>query len=394
MLPKLANRWKTLPLGEMCDVIMGQAPKGDSYNEKGIGTPLIAGAADLGTITPQPKKWTSAPTKLGKRGDIILCVRATIGDLNWADAEYCYGRGVAAIRSNSRIESDFIWYWLSTCKEHLLSIGRGATFKQISKQNITSLPIPAIGLTEQRRIVARIKECMERVEEIENIRRDVAHEFESLIPAALEDIFYRNGFDEIPLFDLLREKPKNGVYLPKSNYVESGGVPIVRMGEMFRRFEVEEQVEKSVNANIKLIDDYALIEGDVLVARRSIVYEGSGSMAVVTKLNEGSIFESSIIRLRLDVKRILPPFVVAFFHSREGFYRRMSITKKATISGVNQQGLKRLTVPCPSIQDQEVSLQRVNQVRASCSEMEKLIPKAEVAALRDSILSKAFSGEL
>ena len=136
MLPNLASTWKTRPLGELCTLIMGQAPKGESYNDKGIGTPLIAGAADLGTTNPTSKKWTTSPTKIGKKGDIILCVRATIGDLNWADSEYCYGRGVSGIRAGEHLEPDFLWFWLSACKLHLLSLGRGATFKQISKKNI------------------------------------------------------------------------------------------------------------------------------------------------------------------------------------------------------------------------------------------------------------------
>jgi len=296
-----------------------------------------------------------------------------------------------------RLDREFLAYYLRSpiFLEFANVNTRGANLPRIAMKELWKheIPLPET-IDEQCRIVARIKECMERVEEIENIRKEATHDLESLIPAALEDIFHKNGFDEVPLFDLMREKPKNGVYLPKDDYVKSGGVPIVRMGEMFRRFEVKEQVERSVNATKKLVDDYGLLEGDVLVARRSIVYEGSGSMAMVTKPNEGSIFESSIIRLRFDINRILPSFVVTFFHSREGFYRRMSITKKATISGVNQQGLQRLIVPCPSIQNQEDALQRVDHVRASCSEMERLIPRTEVSALRESILRKAFTGEL
>jgi len=53
LLPNLASNWKKLPLGEVCEIIMGQAPKGTSYNDNGIGTPLIAGAADLGVKTPE-----------------------------------------------------------------------------------------------------------------------------------------------------------------------------------------------------------------------------------------------------------------------------------------------------------------------------------------------------
>ena len=58
----------------------GQAPKGGSYNVTKRGYPLIAGAGDFGKLTPAPKKYTDAPTKLSMPGDLILCIRATIGN--------------------------------------------------------------------------------------------------------------------------------------------------------------------------------------------------------------------------------------------------------------------------------------------------------------------------
>jgi type I restriction enzyme S subunit len=293
------------------------------------------------------------------------------------------------------IDGDFFIYAVNSRLDEMIRQAHGGVgLRHITKGKLEAIHLPVPKLEEQRRIVARIRECMDRVEEIESLKSFAFQEYQSLIPAALEDIFHKNGFREIPLFDLLREKPKNGVYLPKSDYVESGGIPIIRMREMFRRFEVDEQVEKSVRSNQKLRDDYGLLAGDILVARRSIVYEGSGSMAMVTMPNQGSIFESSIIRLRLDADIILPQFFVAFFHSHEGFFRRMSITKKATISGINQQGLKRLQVPCPSIPQQTDLLKRVDQVRASFGELQQLISQPEISALRESILRKAFAGEL
>jgi type I restriction enzyme S subunit len=74
------------PLSSVCEIIMGQAPSGDTYNYEGKGLPLIAGASDLGDRTPTPSRFTTAPAKLSAIGDIIICIRATIGDLNWSDA--------------------------------------------------------------------------------------------------------------------------------------------------------------------------------------------------------------------------------------------------------------------------------------------------------------------
>jgi type I restriction enzyme S subunit len=76
-----------VPLSSACEIIMGQAPPGDTYNDKENGLPLIAGASDFGEISPRPSRFTSRPSKSSEVGDIILCIRATIGDLNWSDRQ-------------------------------------------------------------------------------------------------------------------------------------------------------------------------------------------------------------------------------------------------------------------------------------------------------------------
>ena len=59
--------WIHDKLGLICKIIMGQSPKGDTYNKTGIGTPLINGAADMGEKYPEPKTWTTKPSKLSKK---------------------------------------------------------------------------------------------------------------------------------------------------------------------------------------------------------------------------------------------------------------------------------------------------------------------------------------
>ncbi|CAQ86026.1 MULTISPECIES: restriction endonuclease subunit S [Photorhabdus] len=141
-------------LVDVCEITMGQAPAGSSYNEKGMGYALIAGAGDFGEMTPHPKKYTTKASKISKVGDIILCIRATIGDLNWSDKEYCLGRGVAGLRPKKELDSKYLWHYLNTRKSLLSSKGTGSTFKQISRSHIESLEIELFPLHEQKRIAA------------------------------------------------------------------------------------------------------------------------------------------------------------------------------------------------------------------------------------------------
>lgn len=144
--------WPMVKLGDVCQITMGQAPSGSFYNEKGQGYALIAGAGDFGQKKPIPKKYTTKASKLSKLGDIILCIRATIGDLNWSDKEYCLGRGVAGLRGKESLDQGFLWHCLNYNRNALSSKGTGSTFKQISRNHIEELIIPLPPIEEQRRI--------------------------------------------------------------------------------------------------------------------------------------------------------------------------------------------------------------------------------------------------
>ena len=140
-------------LAEIADVTMGQAPEGSTYNTSGNGYPLIAGAGDFGENNPIPVKYTTAPTRLSKQGDIILCIRATIGDLNWSDKVYCLGRGVAGIRPKLNvIDPLYLWHAIGSQKQQLENEGHGSTFKQVSRDAVKDLKISVPSLPEQRRI--------------------------------------------------------------------------------------------------------------------------------------------------------------------------------------------------------------------------------------------------
>lgn len=72
---------------------MGQAPPGESYNDEGRGLPLLAGAGDFKDGKAVAKKYTTAATKEAVKGDVVLGIRATVGEKVLADRAYCLGRG-------------------------------------------------------------------------------------------------------------------------------------------------------------------------------------------------------------------------------------------------------------------------------------------------------------
>jgi len=157
--PKAKNP-KTQPveLGKIAHIVMGQSPKGDSYNTNGIGVPLLNGPAEFGIKYPKERQWTTEPKKYSKPGDILFCVRgATAGRLNLSDKEYCIGRGLAAIRPKGKISSEFIYKILEFMYQRFQESSDGSTFINISSNILNTLPVPDPSKTEEKQFTSIAK---------------------------------------------------------------------------------------------------------------------------------------------------------------------------------------------------------------------------------------------
>jgi type I restriction enzyme S subunit len=89
-------------LGEVADIIMGQSPPGETYNQRGEGLPFFQGVADFNDRHPTPRVFCSAPSRIALPGDILLSVRAPIGRVNVADRVCAIGRGLSIIRPKTQ----------------------------------------------------------------------------------------------------------------------------------------------------------------------------------------------------------------------------------------------------------------------------------------------------
>jgi len=148
--------WQIARLGEISEVIMGQSPPGETYNEKGEGTPLINGPTEFGEKYPIKSKWTTSLTKLSKENDVFICVRGhTTGRLNISDGAYCLGRGVAAIRGiEQNISNTFLYYVLEENQNKIFqrSYAAGSTFPNVTREELGRVQIPIPPIEEQRQI--------------------------------------------------------------------------------------------------------------------------------------------------------------------------------------------------------------------------------------------------
>ena len=177
----LPVHWRVVRLGEVAQIEMGQSPPSITYNSEGIGLPFFQGKADFGDIYPTTRKWCSSPNKIAEKDDILLSVRAPIGDVNIATQRCCIGRGLTAIRAGAKSDSKYLFYHLLFSQELLESKGTGTTFKQINKETVTHFLIPLPPLPEQRAIAEMLGAVDEKIQAEENRKTALQSLFRSML---------------------------------------------------------------------------------------------------------------------------------------------------------------------------------------------------------------------
>ena len=140
-LGQIPAGWRIGTLNEIADITMGQSPKGSSYNEDSVGTVFYQGRAEFSDRFPVRRLFTTEPKRMAEAGDVLLSVRAPVGDMNIANESCCIGRGLAAIHAKKAFSS-FVFYTMHALKPELDKYnGEGTVFGCINKDALNSQKI-------------------------------------------------------------------------------------------------------------------------------------------------------------------------------------------------------------------------------------------------------------
>ncbi len=138
-------------LKEIVNVTMGQSPKSEYYNFEGKGTPFLQGNRTFGFKRPTFDTYTTLVTKIAKAGDVIMSVRAPVGDLNITPIDMCLGRGVCSLKMKNG-NQEFLYYLMKYYMPQLLSRENGTVFSSINRNDIIGLEvnIPSNKIIQQK----------------------------------------------------------------------------------------------------------------------------------------------------------------------------------------------------------------------------------------------------
>ena len=140
-LGEVPEGWEVKKLKYVAHVEMGQSPESDFYNKDGNGVPFLQGNADFKEIYPQPQVWTIEGNKYSKKDDILISVRAPVGEINISDNRYAIGRGLVALRFCEKFNFKFYYYLFNKAKNYFDSVSTGTTYTSVSTDDIKNISV-------------------------------------------------------------------------------------------------------------------------------------------------------------------------------------------------------------------------------------------------------------
>jgi restriction endonuclease S subunit len=184
------TKWKTVKMGDVCEIISGQSPEGKYYNEEGIGMPFYQGKTEFGKVyIKEPKKWTTLTTKIAIKDDILMSVRAPVGPVNISTQEICIGRGLAAIRPKENILNKmYVFLYLVKIEKDIQGT-RGSIFDSINREQICNLTIPLPPLEVQKQIADNLENKLAKVDALKAALKAQLDEVNALPNSYLQKAF-------------------------------------------------------------------------------------------------------------------------------------------------------------------------------------------------------------
>ncbi|MCF6218477.1 MAG: restriction endonuclease subunit S [Gammaproteobacteria bacterium] len=184
-LAGFGGEWDKKSLSKIADIVMGSSPKSESYNKLKKGLPLLQGNADIKNRMSVPRVYTSQITKECFVGDILLSVRAPVGEVSRSKHHACIGRGIAAIRAKEDTSQNYLYQWLLHFEPKWARLSQGSTFEAVNSNDIKTLHIDVPQKEEQQKIASILSTADKEIETLQQKLNHLKQEKKALMQQLL-----------------------------------------------------------------------------------------------------------------------------------------------------------------------------------------------------------------
>lgn len=390
--------WKTYKLGELAQYINGKAFK--PQNWKNSGLPIIR----IQNLTDSSKRFNYCDEPVEPRyhvndGDLLISWSATLGSFIW-------GRGPAvlnqhifkAIPNIELVERDFLHFLMLETLEEMASHAHGIAMKHITKGKFEAIEVAIPPLTEQHRIVGRIKECMERVEEIEELKKSSGTQQQYLSASLIEselhpDLTGIEGWTTRTVGELVTTV-RNGRSISQDTVGLADGAVLTLTA--VRGIDLGIVFQKPISLPVEIAKQFGIDAGDVFVSRANTIELVGLSAVAMEAPPDRLIYPDLIIKLKVNPSLILPRYLAYALRSASSRkqIKARALGSSQTMVKISGERLREVSIPIPSLAEQAKIVSRLDAAHDLMRQLATESLPGEVEVLRGAILRRAFAGEL
>ena len=341
----------------------------------------------------------NSSAKLIPAGSVLFSSRASIGKIAVTDRDCATNQGFINLTPKTDAVCPwFLAYLLGRYTGDLIQLAGKTTFLEIPRGKFKDFEIAIPSLLEQRRIVARIKECMERVEEIESLQNASRAQQRNLSASLIEselhpDLTNEEGWSVRVVGELV-SSIRNGRSIAQDTEGRADGAVLTLTA--VRGIDLGVEFQKPIALPGNVAQQFGIDEGDVFVSRANTI-ELVGLAAVAEEKPAGRlIYPDLLIKLKADRAHILPRYLAYALRSASARkqIKARALGSSQTMVKISGERLREVHLPVPSLHKQAQIISRLDTAHELICALATEYASGEAEGLRGTILRKAFAGEL